>query len=143
MTTISNRVGMSVALCITLLGGWLWGASGTGGLERALQAAELRNDLIAARASLLAARVALYHADFRQVSRYLADARGLADRAGARLESLGWREEEQRLDLAAFAAEIDAAERLAARLARGLRGARVRGPDATTVEEVVGRLAAP
>ena len=130
-----NRVGVFVALLLGLLGGWLWGASARVHLDRALQAAELCNDLVEARTSLLAARVDLDDADFDGMSRHLAAAREFADSAGVRLENLGWRDESQRLELAGIAAEIDAAARLGARL---VRQAPTRGREATTaVEQVV------
>jgi len=136
---VAKHAGLSAALLVALLGGWFWGASGRWHLDRALQAAELRSDLLEARASLLAARVALYEADFRDMSRHLEDARGSASRVGVRLESLGWRDEAQRLDLAGLDARIDTAERLGAWLDRG---AQARAPEvATTIEEVVGPLA--
>ena len=134
-TSMPGRVGVVVALLVGLLGGWLWGASGRADLDRALQAAELCNDLLEARTSLLAARVNLDDGDFGEMSRHLAVARGFAGRAGVRLEKLGWRDESQRLDLAGIGAEIDAAEHLGERL---VREARTRGRDATsTVDEVV------
>jgi hypothetical protein len=107
-------------------------------LNRALQAAELRNDLLEARASLLAARVDLYDADLSDLSRHLEDARRFAGRARVRLDTLGWQEEAQRLNLPGLAAEIDAAQRLGARL-----GARAlpRAPGAAaTFEDVRGTL---
>jgi len=79
--------------------------------------------------------VDLDDADFAGMSRHLAAAREFADRAGVRLENLGWRDEPQRLDLAGIVAEIDAAVRLGARL---VRKAPTRGREASTaVEEVV------
>jgi hypothetical protein len=119
--------------------GWLWGASGRWDLRLALQAAELRNDLLEARTSLLAARVDLYDADFRDMSRQLEDARKFADRAGGRLRNLGWKDEAHQLDLAGFGAGIEAAQRLVARLDGR---AQHRGPEAAaTIEEVAGTLA--
>lgn len=119
MTRMAKRVGVLVALLVALLGGWLWGASGRSDLDRALQAAELRNDLLEARSALLAAHVALSDADLLEMNRHLENARTLAGRAGVRLDNLGWKDEAQRLDLAGFGAEIDAARRLGTRLARG------------------------
>ena len=138
---MAKRVGVSVALLVALLGGWLWGASGRSDLDRALQAAELRNDLLEASTSLLAARVDLHDANLREMNRHLEDARRFAGRVGLRLENVGWKDEARRLDLAGFGADIDAVERLAARLDRR---APARAPDAiatATIEEVVGTLA--
>lgn len=134
-----KRVHVSVALLVGLPGGWLWGSSGSRHLERALQAAESCNDLLEARTSLLAARVALDDADFREMSRHVAVACGFAGRAGARLERLGRRDEAQRLDLTGIGAEIDAAARLGARLDRE---AQARAPESTaTFEEAAGTAA--
>jgi len=129
-----KRVGAFAALLVCLLGGWFWGASDKWHLDRALQAAELRNDLLEAHFSLLAARVDLDDADFREMTRHLAAARGFAVRAGARLENLGWRDEAQRLDLAGIGAEIEAATRLGARLDRE---ARAGAPETTRAVAVV------
>ena len=139
METIAKRVGVSGALIAALLGGWLWGASGRRDLDRALQAAEVRNDLLEARTSLLAAHVDLYEANVSGMSRHLQDARWFAARADARLGSLGWQEEAQRLDLAGFAAGLHAAERLRTSLDRD---APARASGATpTVGDAVGSLA--
>jgi hypothetical protein len=136
--SVAKRLAVSVALLVMLLGGWLWGASARRGEERARQAAELRNDLLEARASLLAARVALYDADIPDMNRHLEDAGRFAGRARVRLDTLGWQEEAQRLNLAGFAAEIDAAQRLGARLDSPVQP---RAPEATPpIEQPVGTL---
>ena len=137
MTTMLRRIGVSVALLAALAGGWLWGASGRVELGRALHSAEVRVDLTEARASLLAARVMLYENDFRAMSRHLEDARGFAGRAGLRLESLGWKDEARRLDLALFEAQIDAAQRLGALLDRKAR-ARAPAESTPTIVEALG-----
>jgi hypothetical protein len=141
MTTMAKRVGVGVAVVATLVGGWLWGAAcGRWDLDRALLAVELRKDLLEARTSLLAARVDLYDADFRDMRRHLEDARRFADRAGMRLGNLGWKNEAQRLDLAGFDAKIEAAERLGARLDRHPQAP---AAEATATIEEVAALAAP
>ncbi len=75
MSVLTVRVGVVVALLVALAGGWLWGASGRAELVRARRAAEVRNDLLEARISLLGARVNLYDADFAEVNRQLERAR--------------------------------------------------------------------
>jgi hypothetical protein len=120
---VTLRGGVFVALLVALLGGWLWGASGRWALDRALQAAELRNDLLEARASVLGARVSLCDADFGEMSRQLGDARGFVRRAGERLDTPGSNDDPQRLGLAGFGAEFDAALWLAARLTSGAAAA--------------------
>ncbi|MGE5362414.1 MAG: hypothetical protein ACM3NQ_25640 [Bacteroidales bacterium] len=130
-----RRVGVFVALLMGLLGGWLWGASGRAHQDRAVHVAEVCNDLLEARTSLLAARVDLDDADVGRMSRHLAAAREFADRARVRLENLGWRDEPQRVELAGIAADIAAAARLGARL---VREAPTRGREPTTaVDEIV------
>ncbi|MBE3133967.1 MAG: hypothetical protein IMZ55_10870 [Acidobacteria bacterium] len=62
----------------------------------------------------------LCDADFGEMSRQLETARGFVGRAGARLGTPGLKEDPQRLDLAGFGAEIDEAQRLAARLNPGV-----------------------
>ena len=58
-------------------------------MARALQASELRGELLGARAAVLDARVAIYSVNFGEASRHLEDARGLLGRADERLTSLG------------------------------------------------------
>jgi hypothetical protein len=117
--TLTTCVGVFVALVVTLLGGWFWGASGREDVVRALRATEARNDLLEARASLLGARVSLCDADFGAVSRQLENARGLVGRAGVRLGTLGLNDGPQQLNLAGFHADIDEAQRLADGLVAG------------------------
>jgi len=112
-------LGVSGALLLALLAGWLWGASGHADLERALRASELRDDLREAHASILGARVELDERDFSSASRHLENARGLLRRAEERGQRLGWRDEVTRLDLARFEAEIDLAQRLLGQLDPG------------------------
>jgi len=120
---MTRRVGLLAALLVALFGGWLSGASGRWQLDRALRVAELQNDLLEARASLLGARVNLCEADFGEMSRQLENARGFVGRAGARLGPSGVEDAPQRLDLTGFGAEIDEAQRLAATLDSGARAA--------------------
>ncbi len=105
---------IAIALLVVFLGGWLLGVSGRSELDRALRAAELRNDLLEARASVLAARVSLSDGDFNETNRRLRDARGFVRRALARTGAGGLDGEQQRLEFASFGAEIDEAQRLAA-----------------------------
>jgi hypothetical protein len=114
--TIAARLGVSTALLIALLGGWLWGASGRWELDRALQVAQLRNDLIEAHASLLGARVDLCAADFVGARRHLASARAFIGRAGARRSPEGLSEAPQPRDPWGVGVELDQAQQLAARL---------------------------
>lgn len=76
-------------MLIALLAGWIWGASGQSDTTRALQAAELRSELLGARAAILDARVAIYSVNFGEASAHLENARGLLQRAIGRLTSAG------------------------------------------------------
>ena len=88
-------------------------------LDRALQAAAVRGDLLEAHVALLGARLSLCNADFGDVSQRLDDARVFVGRAGARLGDPGVHDELLRLGLAGFGADIDDARQLAARLRQG------------------------
>jgi hypothetical protein len=107
-------LGVVAGLAAVLLAGWLWGRSGRSELAGALQASELRGELLAARAAVLDARVALYNVNFGEASSHLEDARGLLGRADARLNSLG-RDDDVR-QLQAALASIDEAQRMAGKL---------------------------
>ena len=127
--TLKTRLAIAAALLVTLFVGRLWGASGRWGLERALNAAAVRVDLLEAHAALLGAQASLCNADFGETSQRLEIARRFVGRAGARIGDAGLDAEFLRLDLAGFGAGIDKAQRLAARLTRGADGAsRVHGP---------------
>lgn len=112
-------LGALAALLIVFLGGWLWGARGDPGPDRALRASELQDALREAHISLLGARVDLDEGNFRSASRQLEDARGLLRRAEERGTRLGWRDEVKRLDLASFETDIDEAQRLLGQLDQG------------------------
>jgi hypothetical protein len=111
---MTKLISVAVALFVAALGGWLWGASGRSSLTRALQTAELRADLLGARAAILDARVAVYSVNFGEASRHLEDARGLLRRADERLKSLGRDTEVKQAETAL--AGIDDAQRLAGKL---------------------------
>jgi hypothetical protein len=126
---MKRHLAVAAALLGTLLVGWLWGASGRWELDRALQAAAVRGDLLEAHVSLLGAHIGLCNADVGETIQRLEHARGFARRAGTRFGDAGLNDEFPRLDLAAFDAGIDEAMQLAARLAGGAnRAARVHGP---------------
>ena len=107
-------LGMTAGLAIALLAGWIWGRSGQSDMARALQASELRGDLLGARAAVLDARVAVYSVNFGEASRHLEDARGLLGRAEERLKSLGRDAEVKQVQTAQ--ASIDDAQRMAGKL---------------------------
>lgn len=82
-------LGITAALAIALLAGWIWGRSDRSDIAHTLQASELRGDLLGARAAALDARVAIYSVNFGEASTHLENARGLLGRADQRLASLG------------------------------------------------------
>jgi hypothetical protein len=109
--------GIAAGLAVALLAGWIWGASGRSEMARALQTSELRGELLAARAALQDARVAIYSVNFGEASGHLENARGLIGRAIARLQSLGRDEDVKQLETAL--ARMDDAQRMAGKLDQG------------------------
>jgi hypothetical protein len=107
-------LGIALGLVIALLAGWIWGASGKSDMTRALQASELRGDLLGARAAAVDARVAIYSINFGEASRHLEDARGLLGRAIERLKGLGRDDAVKQLETALTG--IDDAQRMAGQL---------------------------
>ena len=68
-------LGIVGGLLVALLAGWIWGRSGQSDTAHALQTAELRSDLLGARAAVLDARVAIYSVNFGEASAHLENAR--------------------------------------------------------------------
>ena len=99
---------------VALLAGFLWGASGSSTLDRALQRSELRNELLEAHAAALAARVDVYNTNFGEASRHLEEARSVAGRAVQRLDSLGRDDDIKQLQSAL--GSIEEAQRLVVKL---------------------------
>jgi hypothetical protein len=97
-----------------LFAGWMWGAWGQSEGARALQAAELRGELLGARAAVLDARVAIYSVNFGEASKHLENAEGLLRRADGRLKSLD-RDEDVKTVETALATVADA-QRMAGQL---------------------------
>ena len=114
MTKVKLVAGIGVALAATLVAGWIWGAAGRSAMARALQASELRDELLSARGAVLDARVAIYAVNFGEASRHLEDSRGLLDRADRRLSSLGRTADVHQL--ATARARIDDAHRMTGKL---------------------------
>jgi hypothetical protein len=107
-------LGIVGGLLVALLAGWIWGRSGQSDTAHALQTAELRSDLLGARAAVLDARVAIYSVNFGEASAHLENARDLLHRADERLKSLGRSDEVKHV--ATALAGIDDAQRLAGKL---------------------------
>lgn len=134
MTKAKLVLGVAVALAVAGLGGWFWGTLGTRAVDGALQASQLRSDLLEARSSVLTARLDVYSVNFGDASRHLEDARAQLRRAEARLKSLGRQDDATRLG-PAFA-RIDEAQRLAGQLDQD---ANSRAAEAVkTIDDVLG-----
>jgi hypothetical protein len=101
-------------LLVAVLAGWIWGRSGQSDTVHTLQTAELRGDLLGARAAVLDARVAIYSVNFGEASGHLENARDLLHRADARLKRLGRIDEVKHV--ATAQAGIDDAQRLTGKL---------------------------
>jgi len=132
MKKVKLVLGVLIALVVVLLGGWMWGASGKGTLDRALEASELSNDLLEARSSVLAARVDLYSVNFGDASRHLESARAQLGRAEEQLTGLGRKDDVKQLQTAS--AQIDEAQRLARQLDQS---ANTRAAEAATIIDKV------
>jgi hypothetical protein len=112
--TMKLILGIAAGLAVALLAVWIWGRSSRAEMTPALQASELRGELLGARAAVLDARVAIYSVNFGEASRHLEDARGLLRRADERLKSLGRDDEFRQVQTAL--ASIDDAQRMAGKL---------------------------
>jgi len=107
-------LGIFAAVMVALVAGWVWGTWSHSGTAAALQTAELRGELLGARAATLDARVAIYSVNFGEASAHLENARGLLRRADERLKALGRAGEAAQV--AAALAAIDDAQRMAGKL---------------------------
>ena len=134
-TNVKVALAVVVALLVAFGGGWLWAASGRWQSERALQAAELRSELLEGRNRLLDARLSVYDLNFGDASRHFEDAKGLLRRAEERLKALRRDDDVKRLDSAVTT--IDDAQRMAGTLDQAAN--RRAGEAARTVSEVLKR----
>lgn len=124
--TVKLALGMTAGVAVALLVGFLWGSSGRGAATSALDASDLRSELLGARAAVLDARVAIYNVNFGEASQHLENARalltgaqpGVADRPGAA----------ERIQAAL--ASIDEAQQMAGKLDQG---ANTRAGDAARI----------
>lgn len=107
-------LGVAAAVLVAFFAGWAFATWGGPDTAAALRAAELRGELLGARAAVLDARVAIYSVNFGQASAHLENARGLLRRAAERLTALG-RDAEAAQAASALAA-IDEAQRMAGKL---------------------------
>ena len=113
-STAKTGLMVTALVLVALLAAFLWGASGSSTLDRALQRSELRNELLEAHGAALAARIDVYNTNFGEASRHLEEARSVAGRAMQRLDSLGRDDDIKQLQSAL--GSIEQAQRLAAKL---------------------------
>jgi hypothetical protein len=122
MARVTTGVVAVAALTAAVLGGWLWGASGRWAIDRALRAAEVRSDVVQARAEILGAQISLNDGDYDGTVRKLLNARRLVGQACGRLDKPGSCDDLlPQLDVRGVQAEIDRALRLAATRDPGAR----------------------
>jgi hypothetical protein len=98
--TTKSALGVAVAVVVAIGAGWLWGASGSWGTERALRVATLQQELVEGHSAILAARLDIYSVNFGEASRHFETSRTLLTRAAGHLKDL---------DRAPDAARIEAA----------------------------------
>lgn len=110
-------VGIAAAVVFAFLCGWIAGRWDRSTVANARQAAEVRAEILGARAALLDARVAIYSVNFGEATRHLEGARGLLGRAEQRLDRLGRDADVGHVREAL--ATIDDAQRLAGKLDQG------------------------
>jgi hypothetical protein len=111
---VKKILGVTAAILIALLAGFLWGAAGRSSLDEALQQSALRSDLLEARGAVLAGRVALYNTNFGDSSQNLEAARASVERVVERLQMLDRPTDVKQLEAALTA--IREARDLAAKL---------------------------
>jgi hypothetical protein len=103
-----------VALVVCLGLGYVWGGSGRGALESALEESRQQLDLAEARGAVLDARVSLYNNNFGDASRRLEDAKEPLRRVKNRYQEE--HESEAASSIDAALSHVDEAQRLAGKL---------------------------
>ena len=133
MRTAKLALGVLVGLLAAFGAGWLLGSSGRAEAERAHLVAQVRGDLLDARASVLAARVDLYNVNFGDASRHFEGAKASLRSAAERSKSGATTSDPARID--SVIAQIDAAQQMAGRLDQGAN-ARAAGA-AQAIDDIV------
>ena len=137
MATTKLILGIGLALLVAVGVGWVWGASGRSNIDRALQIAELRIELLEGRAAVLDARLDIYSVNFGEASRHFEAARSALRAADAGLMSLSRTEDAKSLEGALT--RIDEAQRLAGQLNQDANA--LAADAAKTIGDVLGRVA--
>jgi len=112
--TLKAMAVMLLALCLAVLGGWVWGSLGRTQAEDALRLSGTRLHQSGARSSLLEARVNLFEHNFGEAGRHLVSARADLLTVAQSLDARGERDAAGRLRAAV--AKIGEAIELAAKL---------------------------
>jgi hypothetical protein len=106
---MTRVLAIGAAVLVALGAGWIWGASGTSDLTRAL-----RDGLLEGRAAVLDARLAIYNVNFGEASGHFEAARRALRGTVARLNDLGRQDDAKLLEGALT--QVDEAQRLAGQL---------------------------
>jgi hypothetical protein len=115
MQRIGKIVAVALAVLIVTLGfGYVWGASGRGAIQSALDDTKQQLDLAEARGHLLDARVSLYNMNFGDASRRLEEAKTPLRRTRERYSEAS--KDESARALASALEHVDEAQRLANKL---------------------------
>ena len=128
-------LGITVAVLVALGAGWIWGRSGQAELQRGLEAAELKTDLLEGRAAVLDARLAIYSVNFGEASNHFEQARTVLRAADARLTAMDRAEDSKQLALALT--RIDEAQRKSGELNQDANA--LAADAAKAIEGVLGR----
>ena len=110
----TKSIVIAVVALVAVLGAGLWGANGRRAAERALQASELRQNLVEGRSNVLEARLDVYSVNFGEASRHLESARTFLRRANDQLTGLDRANEATEVQSALVG--IDVTQRMAGNL---------------------------
>jgi hypothetical protein len=110
-----NRVlGIALGVLALFVAGWIWGGWGRSATDRALRDAEVRSQLLEARAAILDGRLEIYSVNFGNASRQFERAKELLTAARAQMTSSGRDADVPRVDEALK--QLDEAQGLSGRL---------------------------
>lgn len=106
---------IAIAAVVVLLGiGYVWGSTGRGGLQRALDETRQQLDLAEARGYLLDARVSLYNNNFGDASRRFEESKAPLRRTRERYQEAG--HDDASRSVTAALERVEEAQRLAGKL---------------------------
>ena len=105
-------VGIALLVCLGM--GYVWGASGRGTIQAALDDVRQQLDVAEARGHILDARVSLYNINFGDASRHFEDAKAPLRRVKERFQSGRRSDEANRIDAALRT--VEEAQRLSGKM---------------------------